>query len=109
MRWRVVYYQTKSGKEIVKEFIDSQPNKKRAKIVWMIELLKEHGKALPRNYLKQLAGSKKLWELRPNFYRIFLSFLKKKNILLIHTIIKKTQKTPKKDIKLALKRLNEYL
>lgn len=32
MRWRVVYYQTKSGKEIVKEFIDSQPNKKEASI-----------------------------------------------------------------------------
>ena len=109
MSWKVVYYQTKRGKEIVREFIDSQPNKKRAKIIWMIELLKEHGKVLPKTYLKCLAGSKNLWELRPGFYRIFLSFLQEKNILLIHAIIKKTQKTSKKDIRLAVKRLNEYL
>ena len=109
MSWKVVYYQTKRGKEIVKEFINSQPNKKRAKIIWMIKLLKEHGKVLPKTYLKRLTGSKNLWELRPGFYRIFLSFIQEKNILLIHAIIKKTQKTPKKDIKLVKKRLNEYL
>ena len=109
MSWKVVYYQTRGGKETVREFIDFQPNKKRAKIVWMIELLKKHGKVLPKTYLKRLVGSKNLWELKSGFYRIFLSFLQEKNILFIHAIIKKTQKTPKKDIKLAIKRLNEYL
>lgn len=65
--------------------------------------------ALGQPYLKQLTGVKKLWELRAERYRIFLTPLKQKNILLIHAIIKKTQKTPKKELKLAVKRLKEYL
>ena len=107
--WKIVFYQTASGREPVKEFIGKLPAKHQAKINQHIDLLKEYGIFLVQPYLKKVAGSKNLRELRPARYRIFLSFLAKKNILLIHSILKKTQKTPKKDIKLAEKRLKEYL
>jgi len=109
MNWNIVYYQTASGNEPVKEFINKLTNKKQAKVVWMLQLLKQHGKSLPKQYLKYLAKTRYLWELKVGIYRIFLSFLEKKNILLIHTIVKKTQKIPKKDIKLSIKRLKPYL
>ena len=74
-----------------------------------MELLKEYGLNLPAAYLKKLTGTKKLFELRVSAYRIFLSPIIKRNILLIHMIVKKSNKTPKKDLRLAESRLKDFL
>jgi len=105
--WKIVFYGTARGKEPVNEFIQNLAKRDQGKIIWAIDLLKEHGSSLPAPYLRRLAGTKKLWELRAKQYRIFLSFLTKKNIILIHAIKKKKQKTPKKDLQLAEQRLKE--
>ena len=105
--WKIVFYRTARGKEPVSEFIRDLGKRDQGKIIWTVDLLKEHGTSLPAPYLKRLTRINKLWELRTKQYRIFLSFLPKKNIILIHAIKKKTAKTPKKDLQLAEQRLKE--
>lgn len=107
--WKIIFYQTANDRELVKEFIDSLNLKKQAKVYQQIGLLRKYGLRLPFPYLRKLAGTKRLWELRVSSYRIFLSPVLEKNILLIHAIVKKTQKTPKKELKIAESRLKDFI
>ena len=55
----------------------------------------------------------KIWELRIRFAgdisRMLYFSPSGKTIILLHGFIKKTQKTPNKEIEIALTRMNEYL
>ncbi len=106
-KFEITFYLNRNGKNQVLDFINELPIKDQTKIFWTIDLLSMYGRSLKYPYLKYLQGSKNIWELRSKSYRIFLSFIKEKNIILLHIIIKKTNKTPKKDIELAEKRLND--
>ena len=105
----IIFYQTRSGKNPLLDFIKKLSSKDQAKIAWIIGLLAEHGRFLPLPYLKSLSNADNIYELRPKNYRIFLSFLQRKNVILLHAIIKKTNKTPQKELSLASKRLKDYL
>lgn len=67
---------------------------------------------VPSEYIKHIEGSKGLYELRIVFgsdiIRVFCCFDKGKIIVLLSAFIKKTQKTPKREIERALKLMNEY-
>lgn len=93
----------------VEKFIDEQPPKVQAKIARAIDLLETFGLRLTEPHLKKMA-SVNLWELRiifaSNIYRIFLCSGKNK-LILLHGFCKKSQKTPSKEINLALKRMKE--
>ncbi len=60
---------------------------------------------MPTIYLKKLHGSDDIWECRiqfgSNIYRLFCFFDMGRVIVLAHGIVKKSQKTPKKEIKIA--------
>jgi phage-related protein len=92
------------------EFLDSLSVKERVKCRQYIDALVEFGNSLPSNYIKHI--EKGLWELRPEFggaeFRLFYFILAADNrIFMLHAIKKKTQKTPRKEIDLALKRKAE--
>ena len=82
------------------------PRKDSARIVRAIEFFKENGFDLTELYLKKL--TRNLWELRTGKWRLLFGLVKKEAII-VNLFLKKTQKTPKKEIKLALQRLKEYL
>jgi phage-related protein len=54
-----------------------------------------------------------LFELRikakEGISRVFYCTIKQGNIVMLHGLIKKTQKTPKKDLKIATKRMKEVM
>ena len=60
---------------------------------------------------KSLSGYPGLWEVRSNIKsgiaRVFF-YIDKSEMILLHGLVKKTQKTPDKDLKLAQKRKKEY-
>lgn len=97
----------------MKDFIDNYDRGTRAKVFTVIDYLKDYGFHLETKYLRRMTGTKALWELRiayaSNQYRIFLAKIGEKDIILLHAIIKKTQKTPRKEIDIAEKRLWEVL
>ena len=92
-------------------FIDSLPEKAQKKITY--NLLKVEGGEMNRELFKKMDDSE-IWEFRTLFngisYRLFAFWDTEIEALVIatHGIIKKTQKTPKKEIKKAEAIRNEY-
>ena len=98
-------------KNYFQEFFDKQSKKVKAKIVWTFDLI-EDLQQVPETYLKHIENTEGLYEIRVQFggdiFRIFCFFDQGQLVILVNGFQKKTQKTPKKEIELALKIKAEY-
>ena len=106
MSWKVVYFESSRGERFVKKFIDKQSSRAKGKYIGMIDFLAEYGPFLTSKYTKKIR--KNLYELRitgKEQVRIFYT-VQRRDIILLHAFKKKTQKTPAKEIKTALSRLD---
>ena len=115
MEYEVEMYEKVDGKVPVLEFILNLDPKQQAKIYREINLLEKFGNELHYPHVDTIKGDKYkgLWELRiefaSNIFRIFF-FLQIGNLaILLHGIVKKKQKTPKKELDIALDRLKDHL
>ena len=92
-------------------FFEKQNKKVKAKIVWTFDLVEEMQR-VPETYLKYIENTDGLYEIRvqlgSDIFRIFCFFDKGQLVVLANGFQKKTQKTPKKEIELALKIKAEY-
>ena len=108
----VRFYQTEDGKVPVKEFLDSLPGKAAQKVVWVLMLVEEMD-ILPTAYFKKLVGPKDIWECRTQFgsndYRILCFHAGGSVLVLTNGFVKKTQKTPTKEIERAETYRKDYL
>ena len=93
------------------EFFAKQTGKVKEKIDYVLFVL-THAERVPAKFLKHMEGQKGLYEIRievgNNIFRIFCCFDKGKIVVLFNVFQKKTQKTPKSEIDLALKLMTEY-
>ena len=106
MAWNVVVFESKRGEKFVEEFVKSQDAKTIAKVGNEIDLLEKHGPILGMPHAKKLTSG--LYELRirgKQEIRIIYSFVKD-NIYLLHAFKKQTQKTPAREIEIAVNRLH---
>ncbi|MBI3624481.1 type II toxin-antitoxin system RelE/ParE family toxin, partial [Candidatus Saccharibacteria bacterium] len=46
MNWEITYYETPSGKAVIKDFIDGLQENTQAKLARQLDLLEEHGNQL---------------------------------------------------------------
>lgn len=106
-----VEFYTERGQDVITDFLLDLSAKHRAKAYWEIKLLESMGKSLKGPHVDHFEGE--LWELRIKFAsdisRIFYFYPSPTKIVLLHGFVKKTQKTPKREIEIAKKRLKEYL
>lgn len=111
MSWTVEYYRAANGREPVADFIDSLPAAAQAKILRLTTLLADYGALLKEPYTKQIKG--KIRELRikdsQGALRILYFTYTGRRFILLHGFIKKTDKTPEKEIIAAEKRLKDFL
>ena len=109
--YEIIFYDKPDGTEPAKEFIMSLDDKMRAKIVSLIEMLANNGGSLREPYSKHLIDG--IFELRAkvgnNISRVLYFFVVGKSIILTNGFLKKSQKTPRKEIDLAKKYRNEFL
>ena len=105
------YRQITFFKEYFQSFFDKQSKKVKAKIVWTFDLV-EDLQRVPETYLKHIENNDGLYEIRvqlgSDIFRIFCFFDQGQLVVLMNGFQKKTQKTPKKEIELALKIKAEY-
>jgi phage-related protein len=98
-------------KNYFNKFFVKQKEKVQQKIVWTINLIEELDRIL-ETYLKFIENTDGLYEIRiqkgNDIFRIFCFFDEGKLVVLANGFQKKTQKTPKKEIKKALKIKKEY-
>ena len=85
---------------------DKDSRIKSNKINDYIEYLTKEGKNAGEPYVKHLHGE--IWELRPLRDRILFAAWDGQCFILLHHFIKKTQKTPSKEIKQAEKNLADH-
>ncbi|MDE9432588.1 type II toxin-antitoxin system RelE/ParE family toxin [Xenorhabdus bovienii] len=103
MNWNVELY---GG---VDDEILNMPPKIQARLLKLLELIEEHGANLGEPHTK--AMGKGLFEIRAKaqegIERGLFCYLQGSNIIVLHVFVKKSQKTPKKDLELAYERMRE--
>lgn len=98
-------------KDYFTAFFAKQKQKVKDKIIWTFDLIEELQR-VPETYLKHLENTDALYEIRlqsgSDIFRIFCFFDEGQLVVLTNGFQKKTQKTPTKEIKKALKIKEEY-
>lgn len=110
----IYFYKDRNGNEPVKEYLqeltkrkDKDSRIKSDKINDYIEALKQYGKQLGEPYIKHLDGE--IWELRPLRDRILFVAWHEGGFVLLHQFMKKTQKTPAREIEQAKRELADLI
>ncbi len=103
MIWQVDYFTSQTGGQPVKEWIDSLDLKLQLKIFRAFDLLEDFNLNLKEPYVKPLGD--KLFELRikdsKGIYRIIYFTHTKRRFMMLNGFMKKTDKTPKKELNLV--------
>lgn len=106
----MIFYIDARGRNFVKKFIESLPQRTNRKIARAIQPLSEFGIGTHIKDFKKIRDTP-LWEIRilgKDSIRIFYTAVFGDNVLLLHGFVKKTRKTPVKEISKALKRLADW-
>ena len=111
--YNIIFYRDKNGEEPVYNYIKSLREKtdkdsriKSNKILTYLELLRVHGIATGEPYIKHLDGD--IWEIRPLRDRILFAAWIENTFVLLHHFVKKTQKTPRREILTAKRLLTDF-
>ena len=112
--YNVHFYKDKNGKEPVVDYLrelKSKNNKdsqiKLRKIQDYINILKEYGTRAGEPYMKHLDGD--IWELRPGSNRVLFAAWYRDSFVLLHSFVKKAQKTPVMEIDQAKRELADLI
>ena len=114
--YEVEFYYDRNDKSEIVEYLDELGKKgqtskservNRDKILAYIIALKQYGTRIGQPIVKHIDGS--LWELRPLANRIFFFYWKDNKFILLHHFIKKTQKTPPREIEQARAKMKDFI
>jgi phage-related protein len=111
--YEIIFYEDEKGYKPVLEFlkelskVNSKENRMRLKKSQdYINVLKTYGKTVGEPYMKHLDGE--IWELRPMRDRVLFAGAINGSFVLLHQFMKKTQKTPRREIEQAKKELADF-
>jgi len=109
----IIFYEDSKGNKPVLEYIRQLVNTngkdsriKLKKIQEYIVVLQTYGATMGEPYMKHLDGD--IWELRPISDRILFAGLVNGKFVLLHHFVKKTQKTPPREIEQAKRELDDF-
>ena len=114
--YEIVFYDDERGNEPVKEFIEKLNDKAATskdarinlkKIVAYLDALEAYGTRVGEPVTKHLNGE--IWELRPLANRILYAYWCDNKFILLHHFIKKSNKTPIREIEQAKRNLASYI
>jgi len=103
MTWIVGFY------DGVEDAIIDMPPKIQARMLKLLDLVEEHGANLGAPHTTPMSDG--LFEIRAKakegIGRALFCYMKGKHVYILHAFVKKSQKTPKKDLDLAKARMKE--
>lgn len=112
--YAVRFYKDKNGREPIKEYLaelgtksDKDSRVNFNKIRDYIKILSEYGTRAGEPFVKHLGGD--IWELRPLRNRILFFGYDGQQFILLSHFIKKTRKTPQKEIEKAQNLMSDYI
>jgi phage-related protein len=104
MKWQFIYYSNRVMQDML-----SLPRELLAEFYAMKKIMEEKGPNLGMPFTKAMGNG--LFEMRlrdkDGVARIFYCTIEQNEIVLLHSFIKKTQKTPNHELQLARKRMKE--
>ena len=110
-QFTVEFFEEINGEKPVEKFMMVLDVKMRAKLVGLLQILQEKGNLLREPYSKHLDNG--IFEIRgkvgTNITRVLYFFYYDNKIILTNGFVKKTNKTPVNEIKLAKMRRKVYL
>lgn len=111
---KIYFYRDKDGNEPVLDYLrelagkrDKDSRIKANKIRDYVKVLSQYGTQVGEPYIKHLDGE--IWELRPIRDRILFAAWHNGSYVLLHSFMKKTQKTPAKEIEQAKRELADLI
>lgn len=112
--FHIIFYRNSNGEQPIKEYLlslskknDKDSRVKLNKIRDYVKIIGIHGTRAGLPYVKHIEGD--IWELRPLRDRFFFFGFRGETIVLLHHFIKKTQKTPQKEIEQAKRNMNDFI
>lgn len=115
--FEIEFYEDRNGYSETEEWVieldkkahNSKEHRIRLKkFVEYVENLKCYGTYIGEPAVKKLTGTE-FWELRPTRDRVIFVHILKDKILLLNHFVKKTEKTPPREIEKARRMLTDYL
>lgn len=110
---KIIFYVNRKGQSTLLDYIAELEQSKSKdsrvrlnKIREYVKALAVNGTRLPETYSKHLDGE--IWELRPLSDRILFAGWVDGSFVLLHSFVKKTQKTPKREIEQAKRELADF-
>ena len=111
--YKIIFYRDKNGREPVYEYIKELERRagkdnrvKLKKVQEYIRVLGEYGTQAGEPYMKHIDGE--IWELRPMRDRVLFAAWINEGFILLHHFMKKTQKTPPREIARAKRELEDF-
>ena len=114
--FKLIFYKDSNGYDPLAEYLNKLSRKavtskneriKLKKIIEYLELLEKHGTWLGEPHVKHIEGD--IWELRPLSNRIIFFHWKDGKLIMLHHFLKKTQKTPPREIEQAKRNQKDFL
>jgi phage-related protein len=114
--FEVDFYEDSKGRQPVKELLlelrDKAKTSKNMRIQYdkmlvYIKALETYGTRVGEPYVKHIEGD--IWELRPLSHRVLFFYWRDKKFILLHHFMKKTQKTPTKEIDRAKRNQKDFI
>ena len=109
--FEIIFYEKENGRKPAEEFLINSDIKMRAKLTGLLQILQEYGNMLREPYSKNLGEG--IFEVRgkvgSNTARILYFFHYNGRIILTNGFVKKTQKAPQKELRIAQKYRVDYL
>ncbi len=104
MKWKITFFNEKVEQKTL-----SFPVGILANFLYIVEMIEELGPALGKPYTAPMGRG--LFEIRAKgkegIGRSFFCGIKDREVVILHSFVKKSQKTPKKEIDLARARMKE--
>lgn len=114
--YNVVLYEDAQGNcpvaDLVADLNKRAKYDKRARVLlerirYAIKRIEQSGTRSGADFTKQIDG--KLWELRPGDHRIFFFGWKGSHFVLLHAFLKKSNKTPRREIDKAKSEMADWI
>lgn len=115
--FEIEFYEDKNGFSETKEWVMELDQKAKTnkeyrvrlkKLIEYLELLQQFGTYIGEPSVKKLIGTD-FWELRPTRDRVIFVHVLKDRFLLLNHFVKKTEKTPTREIEKARRMLADYM
>ena len=109
--YQVIFYEKENGSHPAEDFINSLDDKMSSKLYGLLAMMSKNGASIREPFSKHLDDG--IFELRVRFntnaVRILYFFFSGGKIIVTNGFVKKTQKTPKSEIRKAKTYRNNYI